>query len=57
MISGLEIFSLKNRTILVSGASRGLGFYLAQGLANSGANVIGLSRSKAPDDAKFTYQQ
>ena len=35
-----QIFSLKGRVALVTGASRGLGFAMAQGLAQAGALVV-----------------
>jgi NAD(P)-dependent dehydrogenase (short-subunit alcohol dehydrogenase family) len=38
-------YSLRGRTALVTGASRGIGAAIAQGLAALGANVIGVSRS------------
>jgi NAD(P)-dependent dehydrogenase (short-subunit alcohol dehydrogenase family) len=45
-----DFFSLSGRTALVSGASRGIGAALAEGLARAGAQVVGVSRSgKAPD--------
>jgi NAD(P)-dependent dehydrogenase (short-subunit alcohol dehydrogenase family) len=37
---GTEIFSLTNRVAIVTGAARGLGQALAQGLADAGARVI-----------------
>jgi gluconate 5-dehydrogenase len=33
-------FDLNNRVVLVTGASRGLGFAMAEGLAEVGATVI-----------------
>jgi gluconate 5-dehydrogenase len=56
MMSALELFSLKGRVILVSGASRGIGLTIAQGLQEAGAQVLGFSRSAAPPCAKFVYQ-
>jgi gluconate 5-dehydrogenase len=45
-----DFFSLSGRTALVTGASRGIGAALAEGLARAGAQVVGVSRSgKAPD--------
>ncbi|AHG65737.1 SDR family oxidoreductase [Advenella mimigardefordensis] len=35
-----ELFSLKGKTALITGSSRGLGFAFAQGLAEHGADVI-----------------
>lgn len=36
----MELFSLKGRTALITGASRGIGFTLAKGLADAGARVV-----------------
>jgi len=44
------MFSLKGRTALVTGASRGLGFAMAKALAENGATVIVNARSA--DDLK-----
>lgn len=41
-----QLFSLKNKTALVTGASRGLGFAIAKGFAGAGANVAVASRSE-----------
>jgi len=38
-------FSVSNKTILITGASRGIGFALASGLAKEGAHVILAARS------------
>ncbi len=38
--------NLQEKTILISGASKGIGFSLAEKLIEAGAFVIGLSRSK-----------
>ena len=42
-----QIFSLQGRVALVTGASRGLGFAMAQGLAQSGALVVLNGRDSA----------
>ncbi|HHS82830.1 MAG TPA: SDR family NAD(P)-dependent oxidoreductase, partial [Devosia sp.] len=44
-MNGLEMFSLKGRTALVTGASRGIGEALCVALARAGADIIGVARS------------
>lgn len=43
----LDIFSLKGRVALVTGASRGLGKEVAKGLAAAGAHVVAIARDTA----------
>lgn len=38
--------SLKGKTVLLTGASRGLGVYIARNLAKEQATIVGVSRSK-----------
>ncbi len=45
-------FSLAGRTALVTGASRGLGFGMARGLARAGAHVVLNGRDRALLDAR-----
>ena len=41
-----DLFSVKKLNIVITGASRGIGFYLADFLYNSGSNLLLLGRSK-----------
>jgi 2-dehydro-3-deoxy-D-gluconate 5-dehydrogenase len=50
-MSVLDTFSLKGRTALVSGAKRGIGFAMAQALAEAGADIIGVSATLDPNDS------
>jgi len=40
------MFTIKNKTVLITGSSRGLGFIMAKGLAQQGARVILNGRNK-----------
>ena len=48
------LFSLQGKVALVTGASRGIGAALADGLAGAGARVVGVARSAGPLQA-FTH--
>jgi len=47
----MELFSLKGKTAIVVGGSKGLGKGMAAGLASAGANVVLVSRNQAELDA------
>ena len=47
-----SMFSLKGKTALVSGASRGIGLAIARGLAGAGADVTAFARSKESADLR-----
>jgi 2-deoxy-D-gluconate 3-dehydrogenase len=44
----LDAFSLKGKVALVSGCNKGIGFAMAEGLAEAGADIIGISRTIEP---------
>ena len=46
MTSPSTLFSVAGKNVLVTGGSRGIGFMIAQGFAQAGANVILTSRSE-----------
>ena len=51
-------FSLKEKTAIVVGGSKGLGFGMATGLAQAGANVVLVSRNQGQlDDAAAKISQ
>jgi citronellol/citronellal dehydrogenase len=41
-------YSLKNKTILISGASRGIGFEIAKKIAKDNSNIIILAKTVEP---------
>lgn len=47
----LESFSLKGKTALVTGCSRGIGKAMAVGLAEAGANILGVSATLGDGDS------
>ena len=48
----MSIFSLKNKNIIVTGASQGNGLAIARGLIRQEANVIGIDKNK-PENSDF----
>ena len=48
-MNSLEMFSLKGKTALVTGCRRGIGLAMAVGLAEAGADVVGVSATLASD--------
>lgn len=53
----LSLFSLAGKSILVAGASKGIGLAIAEGLARAGANVVGFGRSPGIASSLFKYEQ
>jgi 2-dehydro-3-deoxy-D-gluconate 5-dehydrogenase len=49
---GLDLFSLQGKTALVTGARRGIGKAIAVGLAEAGADIIGVSAGQEPADSQ-----
>ncbi|ORY31985.1 hypothetical protein BCR39DRAFT_524944 [Naematelia encephala] len=49
-----ELFSLSNRTVIVTGAARGLGLTIAHSLLDAGANVVAIDRTPEPADEPWS---
>jgi 2-dehydro-3-deoxy-D-gluconate 5-dehydrogenase len=47
----MNLFDLTGKKALVTGCKRGIGFAMAEGLAEAGANIIGVSASLEPQDS------
>lgn len=50
------MFSLSNMTVIVAGASRGIGYCLAEGLSKAGASVTAFGRSSDIHSDHFQYR-
>ncbi|HEA30064.1 MAG TPA: SDR family oxidoreductase [Leeuwenhoekiella sp.] len=48
-----DLFSLAGKTALVTGCKRGIGFAMAEALAEAGADIIGVSASLAPEGSEI----
>ena len=52
----LDLFSLKGKVALVTGCRRGIGFAMAQALAEAGADIVGVSaQMEGADSAVGKY--
>lgn len=49
----LDQFQLKGKTALVTGCKRGIGFAMAEGLAEAGADIIGVSATLEPQGSEI----
>ena len=52
-MNALSKFSLAGKTALVTGCKRGIGFAIAEGLAEAGADIIGVSASLEEDGSEI----
>lgn len=59
MMSYLDMFSLKNKTAVITGAERGIGLEIAMGFAKAGANIViaGLMESEFENASKCIEEQ
>ena len=52
----MDLFSIKDKTVLISGASRGIGLVLANGMSKEGANVFGFGRTNLKEHTNINFQ-
>ena len=50
-LPGIALFSLKGKSAIITGGTKGLGLAMAAGLASAGANVMLVSRKASDGDA------
>ena len=48
-----NLFSLEGKTALVTGCKRGIGFAMAEALAEAGADILGVSASLEPEGSEI----
>jgi NAD(P)-dependent dehydrogenase (short-subunit alcohol dehydrogenase family) len=56
-VPGDQLFSLKNQTVLITGAGRGLGIELALGVVENGGHVAALDILETPSEEEWTHLQ
>jgi NAD(P)-dependent dehydrogenase (short-subunit alcohol dehydrogenase family) len=56
-VPGDQLFSLKNQTILITGAGRGLGIELALGVVENGGHVAALDILATPSEEEWAHLQ
>ena len=56
-VPGDQLFSLKNQTVLITGAGRGLGIELALGVVENGGHVAALDILGTPSEEEWTHLQ
>ncbi len=49
----MKLFNLEGKTALVTGCKRGIGFAMAEALAEAGADILGVSASLEPEGSKI----
>ncbi|KAI2605432.1 NAD(P)-binding protein [Hypoxylon fragiforme] len=57
MATGSSLFSLQGETALITGGTRGIGQYVAIGLAEAGADIILVQRSTASTETKLAIEK
>ena len=48
-------FSVNNQNVLITGASRGLGFQIAKAFTDNGSNVLGIGKSKITNSTHYNF--
>ena len=53
----LDMFSLKGKTAIITGANTGLGQGMCVALAEAGANIVGVARREMDETAKMVEEK